>query len=78
MVGRRVSSTIQKERENIVCRMKLEGWTTQQIASHIGTIGRGVVSGMVAKLKREGRLPRRFMRGTKNPPTGVGYNIRRG
>lgn len=74
-MGRLVSDKIRKEREDIVCRMKLEGWTGQQIAGYIG-VGRGSVASMIVRLKKEGRLPNRALIGTKNPSIGVGYNRR--
>ena len=66
MTGRFPNEKVLREREDIVCRMKLEGWTHPQIAGYIG-ISVPSVSSIVKRLKREGRLPNRRMVGVKNP-----------
>ena len=66
MTGRFPDKKVLEERADIVCRMKLEGWTHPQIAGYIGMPAHRI-SGIVKRLKREGRLPNRRMWGTRNP-----------
>jgi len=66
MVGKRTSEEIRKQREDIVCNLKLTHWKNHQIAGYLG-VPLSLVRGMVRRLKKEKRLPEHKLIGTRNP-----------